>query len=62
LGCWISGTDKVRCCRGGPWDLLGTWWKGAEEDNREAGKVGLKAAGALWIRPGQGHESARPSI
>jgi hypothetical protein len=45
LGCWRSGTDKARCCRGGPWDTLGTWWKGAEEDNREAGKVGLQAAG-----------------
>jgi hypothetical protein len=42
LGCWRSGTDKVRCCRGGPWDPLGTWWKGAEEDNREVEKLGSR--------------------
>jgi hypothetical protein len=46
LGCWRSKMDKARCCRGGPWDTLGTWWKGAEEDNREAGKVGVQAAGS----------------
>jgi hypothetical protein len=22
--------------------MLGAWWKGAEEDNREAGNVGLR--------------------
>jgi hypothetical protein len=45
LGCWRSGTDKAMCCKGEPWDMLGMWWKGDEEDNREAGKVGLQAAG-----------------
>jgi hypothetical protein len=39
LGCWRSGKDKARWCRGRPCDTLGAWWKGAEEDNSEAGKV-----------------------
>jgi hypothetical protein len=42
----------VRCYRGGPWDTLGTWWKGAEEDNRDAGKVGLQAAGGQAVPHG----------